>query len=93
MGLVWRKGVGQRTVCVESGVRSEPGVFEEHREASGAEVVGAGRGEVEEKFDCYWGHVGKGFESHHRVSWGVVGGITKRKNLLIFLNVQLEGMS
>lgn len=65
VGLVWRKGIGQKTVCVESGVKSEPGVFEEHREASGAEVEGAGHGEVEEKFNCYWGHVGKGFESHH----------------------------
>lgn len=76
MGLSRGRASGRRTACARSGVGSEPGVFKEHREASGAGEEGAGRGEVEGEFERCWGPVGKGFEGHHRVSWGVMGGMT-----------------
>lgn len=52
-GAAWRKGVGQRRPWMEPGVRSEPAVVDEHREARRAGVDGAGQGEGEGELERF----------------------------------------
>lgn len=76
LGLPGGRVSGQRRPWMEPGVRSEPAVVDEHREARRAGVEGAGQGEGEGELESFWGQVGKGFACHHRASLGVMGGTT-----------------